>query len=93
MIRLSKDIILRRSIPKRPATLATPRVKIVRRSPVKAHRQEGTATMKDHLKIPARRSWQHCQKERFHPDAMHIGMDRPTIGDTGPGATQGTSPQ
>jgi hypothetical protein len=89
MIRLSKDIILRRSIPKRPAALATPRVKIVR--PVKAHRQEGAATMKDHLKIPARRSWQHCQDERFQSDASHIALDRPTIGDTGFGLK--TSPQ
>ena len=91
MIRLSKDIISRRSIPKRPATLATPRVKIVRRRPVKAHRQEGMATMKDHLKIPARRSWQHCTNERFQSDASHIALDRITIGDTG--SAQETSPQ
>lgn len=87
MIRLSKDIILRRSIPKRPATLATLRVKIMRRT----HRQEGTATMKDHLKIPARRSWQRCQDERFQSDASHIALDRPAIGDTG--SAQETSPQ
>jgi len=87
MIRLSKDIISRRSILKRPATLATPRVKVTR----PAHRQKGTATMKGHFKIPARRSWQHCMNERFQSDASHIALDRTTIGDTGP--AQGTSPQ
>jgi hypothetical protein len=90
MIRLSKDIISRRSIPKRPATLATLRVKVARRTRP-AHRQEGTATMQDNFKIPDRRSWQHCTKERFQSHASHIALDRSTIGDTGP--AQGTSPQ
>lgn len=85
MIRLSKDIISRRSIPKRPAALATPRVKVTRRT----HRQEGT--MQDNFKIPALRSWQHCTNERFQSDASHIPLDRITIGDTG--SAQETSPQ
>jgi hypothetical protein len=92
MIRLSKDIISRRSIPKRPAALATLRIKVAGRAtlPVKTHRKKGTA-MKEHLVIPDRRSWQHCTKERFQSDASHIALDRPTIGNTGP--AQGTSPQ
>ncbi|MFM0432327.1 hypothetical protein PQQ75_25175 [Paraburkholderia aspalathi] len=49
--------------------------------------------MQDNFKIPARRSWQHCQDERFHGDASNIAMDRTTIGDTGPSATLETSPQ
>lgn len=85
MIRLSKDIISRRSIPKRPAALATPRVKVTRR----ALQQEGT--MQDNFKIPARRSWQNCQDERFQRDGSHIPLDRSTIGDTG--SAQETSPQ
>jgi len=90
MIRLSKDIISRRSIPKRPAALATLRVKVTyRKRP--AHRLEGTATMTEYFKIPDRRSWQHCTKERFQSDASHIALDRSTIGDSGP--EQGTSPQ
>lgn len=48
--------------------------------------------MQDSLKIPVRRSWQHCQ-ERFHADASHIGMDRITIGDTGSSSALGTSTQ
>jgi hypothetical protein len=90
MIRLSKDIISRRSIPKRPGTLATLRVKAARSSRP-ANRQEETAAMQDQFKIPARRSWQHCIKERFQSDESHIPLDRSTIGDTGP--VQGTSPQ
>lgn len=86
MIRLSKDIISRRSIPTRPAPLAKPRVKTVRRL---THQQKGTELMKDNFKIPARRSWQRC--ERFHSDAVNIAMDRPTIGDTG--SALETSPQ
>lgn len=85
MIRLSKDIISRRSIPKRPTALAKRRVA----RPVKTHRQQGAAAMKDHLKIPDRRSWQHCT--RFQSHASHIALDRITIGDTG--SAQETSPQ
>jgi hypothetical protein len=90
MIRLSKDIISRRSIPKRPAALATLRLKVTRRAR-QIQRQTGTVTMQDNFKIPDRRSWQHCTKERFQSHASHMALDRSTIGDTGP--AQGTSPQ
>lgn len=85
MIRLSKDIILRRSVPKRPTALAKRRIT----RPAKTHQE--TATMQDDLKIPARRSWQHCQDERFQSHASHIALDRITIGETG--SAQETSPQ
>ena len=88
MIRLSKDIISRRSIPKRPATLATLRVKVSRRArPIQ--QQTGTDMTKEHFKIPDRRSWQHCT--RFQSDASHIALDRITIGNTG--SALETSPQ
>lgn len=89
MIRLSKDIILPRSISRQIAVRATCRANAS--LPAKAHRPQGMDVTKEHFVIPDRRSWQHCTSERFQSDASHIPLDRITIGDAGP--VKGTSPQ